>query len=156
VRRRLSRPGSVMIVASLALLVALSGVATAAGVVPLAKRALVADNAKKLGGRTLPQLTAATATAIKVGAKLPSPASTASALVAVKSQAAGQIGPGEYRELGSLACDSGQKVMGGGISSDGIVGTFDSYPANDTTWAFAAANFGDSTANVTLWVTCLE
>jgi hypothetical protein len=145
-----------MIVAVLALFVALGGVATAAAVVPLAKRALQADNAKKLSGKTLPQLTAQTAAAIAAGGKLPGPASSAAGLVVIKSQPAGQIASGEFKELGSLACDAGQKVMGGGISSDGVVATFDSYPANDTTWAFAAANFGSGAANVTLWVSCLE
>jgi hypothetical protein len=47
-----------MIVALLALFVALSGTAVAAGVVPLAKRALVADNAKKLNGIPLAQVIA--------------------------------------------------------------------------------------------------
>ena len=54
-KRRLPSPA--LVVAMLALLVALSGTAVAASlVVPLAKRALVADNAKKLSGRTLSQI----------------------------------------------------------------------------------------------------
>jgi len=52
-----------MIVALLALFVALSGTAVAAGIVPLAKRALVADNAKKLNGATLKQVIGGIATA---------------------------------------------------------------------------------------------
>jgi hypothetical protein len=58
------RPSPALVVAVLALLVALSGTAVAAGVVPLAKRALTADkaklanNAKKLGGLTATQLSA--------------------------------------------------------------------------------------------------
>jgi hypothetical protein len=145
-----------MAVALLALFVALGGVATAAAVVPLAKRALVADNAKKLGGKTLPQLTAQTAAGIAAGAQLPSPSSTSAGLVVVKTQSAGQLPGGAFRELGSMTCDSNQKIMGGGISSDGAVLTADSYPANDTTWAFAAWNVADTTANVTLWITCLK
>ena len=52
------RPSPALVVALLALFVSLSGTAVAAGVVPLAKRALtadkakVADNAKKLEGQT--------------------------------------------------------------------------------------------------------
>ena len=45
-------PNPAMIVALLALFVALGGTAVAAGVVPLARRALLADNAKKLNGLT--------------------------------------------------------------------------------------------------------
>ena len=46
------RPSPALVVAVLALFVSLSGTAVAAGVVPLAKRALSADNAKKLEGQT--------------------------------------------------------------------------------------------------------
>ena len=51
-------PSPAMIVALLALFVALGGTAVAAGVVPVAKRALVADNAKKLNGLTAAQIAA--------------------------------------------------------------------------------------------------
>ena len=50
--RKLRLPSPAMAVALAALFVALSGTAVAAGVPALAKRALVADNAKKLGGKT--------------------------------------------------------------------------------------------------------
>jgi Na+-transporting methylmalonyl-CoA/oxaloacetate decarboxylase gamma subunit len=52
------RPSPALVVALLALFISLSGTAVAAGVVPLAKRALsadkakVADNARKLEGKT--------------------------------------------------------------------------------------------------------
>ena len=49
-RRQLPSPA--LVVASVALVVALTGTAIAANVVPLAARAKVADNAKKLGGKT--------------------------------------------------------------------------------------------------------
>ena len=50
--RKLHLPSPAMAVALAALFIALSGTAVAAGVPALAKRALVADNAKKLGGQT--------------------------------------------------------------------------------------------------------
>jgi Collagen triple helix repeat (20 copies) len=65
--RKLNRPSPALVVALLALFVSLSGTAVAAGVVPLAKRALVADkaksakvadNARRIGGRTPAQLAA--------------------------------------------------------------------------------------------------
>ena len=57
--KRVSRPSPAFVLALLALLVSLSGTAVAAGVVPLAKRALSADNAKKLGGQSAAQVVAA-------------------------------------------------------------------------------------------------
>ena len=56
--RRFSRPSPALIVATVALFVALGGTAGAVvtAAVPLAKRALVADNAKKLGGMTSAQI----------------------------------------------------------------------------------------------------
>ncbi len=154
-RKRVHRPGATMVVALLALFVALGGVATAAAVVPLAKRALVADNAKKLGGKTLPQLTAATASAIAAGAALPSPASSAAGLAVVKTASGGQLAANDGRDF-SIACDAGQKIFSGGFSSDGSVFNFDSYPQSDTTWVLYLANGGSTTANVTLYATCIK
>src|SRR6476619_6408325 len=57
--RHIPRPSPALVVASLALAVSLSGTAVAAGVVPLAKRALSADNAKKLGSQSAAQVVAA-------------------------------------------------------------------------------------------------
>jgi hypothetical protein len=53
-QRWIKRPSPALVVAIIALFVALGGTAGAvvAAAVPLAKRALVADNAKKLGGQT--------------------------------------------------------------------------------------------------------
>jgi hypothetical protein len=56
--KRSLRPSPALVVAAVALFVALSGTAVAAGVVPLAKRALVADNASKLEGKTAAQVAA--------------------------------------------------------------------------------------------------
>jgi len=56
--KRIPHPSPALVVAMLALLVALTGTAVAAGVVPLAKRALVADNAKKIQGKTSDQIVA--------------------------------------------------------------------------------------------------
>ena len=55
---RIPHPSPALVVAALALLVALTGTAVAAGIVPLAKRALVADNAKKVSGQTSAQIIA--------------------------------------------------------------------------------------------------
>ena len=57
---RMKRPSPAFVVAMVALFVALGGTAGAVvnAAVPLAKRALVADNAKKLGGQTSAQIAA--------------------------------------------------------------------------------------------------
>ena len=56
--KRISRPSPSFALSLLALFVSLSGTAVAAGIVPLAKHALVADNAKKLQGQTSGQVIA--------------------------------------------------------------------------------------------------
>jgi hypothetical protein len=87
---KMRRPTPALVVGMIALFVALGGTAGAVvtAAVPLAKRALVADNAKKVGGFTAAQLGGAAAAA---GAKAalaespagPRPASTAAGLITV-------------------------------------------------------------------------
>lgn len=161
---KMRRPTPALVVGMIALFVALGGTAGAVvtAAVPLAKRALVADNAKKVGGFTAAQLGGAAAAA---GAKAalaespagPRPASTAAGLITVKSQSIGAIAPdagGRY----TISCDSGQKVMGGGFSSDqAVLVVAESYPVNDTTWQLVLANILSSTpANTTIYATCLK
>jgi hypothetical protein len=158
-RSRIRRPSAAMGVAMLALFVALSGIATAAVAVPLAKRALVADNAKKLGGKTPGQLSASALTAARAAAQTaaaqPGPASTVSGLAVVKTSAAGALAVDEGKDF-SIACDAGQKVIGGGFSSNGGVFNLDSFPQSDTTWVIFLVNGGTEPANVTLYASCLK
>jgi len=151
----LRRPSPAMVVACLALLVALSGTAVAA--TPVVKRALFADNAGKLQGKTAVALVdQAAAKAISASAQQAGPASTAAGLVTVKSIAAGQLASNTYR-LMTVSCDGGAKIMGAGFSSDGPVYNFDSYPMNDTTWALGLDNPDERAPhNVTLYATCLK
>jgi hypothetical protein len=151
------RPSPAFVVAMIALFVALGGTAGAVvtAAVPLAKRALVADNAKKLDGQSLAQLTAKTAQAVQAAASAPGPASTAAGLVTIKT-GSGQIAAGGAQSF-TLACDAGQKVLGGGFSSDKVVLSLDSFPSNDTTWTFFLGNLDDSgAAAVSLYATCLK
>jgi hypothetical protein len=148
-----------MAIALAALFVALSGTAVAAGVPALAKRALVADNAKKLGGQTSAQLLGAAKqqaeAAASAAAQQPGPASTASGLVVIKTAPAGQFAPGQFREL-QISCDAGQKVMGGGLSTDGIVVALDSFPSSETTWTASGLNLVNQPATASVWATCLK
>ena len=146
-----------LVVAMIALFVTVVGTAGAAAeqAVPLAKRALVADNAKKLGGQTLAQLTARTAAAVQAAAATPGPASTAAGLVTIKT-GTGQIPAGGAQAF-TVVCDAGQKVMGGGFSSDKLVLGFDSYPSNDTTWSLFLGTLDEAAAaNVSLYATCVR
>jgi hypothetical protein len=159
---KIHKPSSSLVVAVIALFVALSGTAGAVGnaVVPaLAKRALVADNAKKLNGLTARQLggaaaTAAVSVALKQSPAGPRPASTASSLVAIKTQSAGQVASGAFATF-DVACDAGN-VVGGGMASDGAAFAFDSFPKSATTWEIVAGNLGSSAANVSVYATCLK
>ena len=154
----MKRPSPAFVVATIALFVALGGTAGAVvtAAVPLAKRALVAENAKKLGGQTSAQITAkATAAALSQSPAGPRPASSGVGLVSTKT-GSGQIGPGGTQSF-NIACDAGQKVMGGGFSSDQLVLGFDSYPSNETTWAFFLGNLNDgAAANISMYATCMR
>jgi hypothetical protein len=154
----MKRPSPALVVATIALFVALGGTAGAVvtAAVPLAKRAFVSDNAKKLNGFTANQIaTASVAVALKESPPGARAAASAAGLVSTKT-ATGSLaadGQGEF----TVACDSGQKAVGGGFSSDGSVFNYDSYPASDGTWKLYLAN-GSSTAaaNVTLYATCIK
>ena len=101
------RPSAALIVAIVALFVALGGTAEAVvnAAVPLAKRALVSDNAKKLGGQTSQQLVAQ-------AAQLPGPASSAAGLVSVKT-GTWSLAPDDDEDF-TIRCDAGLKAVGGG------------------------------------------
>ena len=155
---RMKRPSPAFVVAMVAMFLALGGTAGAVvtAAVPLAKRALVADNAKKLGGKSAAEIgAAATAAALSQSPAGARPASTTAGLVVTKSLAAGSVSAGQLREI-QVPCDSGQTAVGGGIGSDGAVAQFDSYPANATTWTLDFGNLGGGAANVTAYVVCLK
>jgi hypothetical protein len=151
---RLVRVGLVFAGASIALFAALGGTAGASeqAAVPLAKRALVADNAKKLGGQTAAQIVAAAAKAgAALSAATPGPASTTAGLTVIKT-GSGQVASESINGL-DVTCDAG-KLVGGGFSSDGAVIIVDSYPKSDTTWSAGGLNLGTSTANFTVYAIC--
>ena len=93
-------PSPALVIAVLALFVSLSGTAVAAGVVPLAKRALTADNSKKLGGQTADAIAAS-------AAQRPGPASSAAGLFTVKSTA-WSLGPNGRNDF-AVMCDRARR-----------------------------------------------
>jgi hypothetical protein len=154
----MKRPSPALVVAMVALFVALGGTAGAVvtAAVPLAKRALVSDNAKHLNGFTANQVaSAAVQVAVKESPPGARPAASAAGLVSTKSATAtlAANGEGEF----TVACDAGQKAVGGGFSSDGAVFNLDSYPAGDTSWKLYLVNGSSSAgANITLYASCLK
>ena len=114
--RRIKRPSPAFVVAMIALFVGLGGTAGAVATqaVPLAKRALVAENAKKLGGQT--------AGAAQRGRRQGCAGRGAGARPGEHGVRARRrsrprprpIGPGRRSTQFSVACDAGQKVIGGG------------------------------------------
>jgi hypothetical protein len=129
---KMRRPSPALVVATVALFVGLGGTAGAvvAQAVPLAKRALVADNAKKVGGQTAAQLSANAAKAAQAAASAPGPASTASSLISVKSApfALSADGQGAF----TATCDAGQKAIGGGYANPvGTAFSVDTGPTSD-------------------------
>jgi hypothetical protein len=155
---RMKRPSPALVVATVALFVALGGTAGAVvtSAVPLAKRALVSDNAKKLNGSTASQLGAAAAQlALRESPPGPRPASSAAGLVTVKTSTVslGPDGQGQF----TISCDASHKVMGGGFSSNGDVYSWDSHPASDSTWRLYLDNADETAgASITLYATCLS
>jgi hypothetical protein len=137
--RRIRLPSPAMVVAMLALLVALSGTAIAAGVVPKAKVAL---NALKLQGKT----------AVQVAALAPPPTSVGS-LVTIKS-ASWSLGAGAVNDF-TVACDAGKKATGGGF--DGAALAFQSRPGSDgASWKVTLGNLDNSSGTSgALYVVCL-
>ncbi len=104
--RRLS---PAFVVAMIALFVALGGTAGAVvtATVPLAKRALTADNAKKLGGQTSAQLVSQASKAAQTAAQAPGPGEHGCR--SRDDQDADRADRGRRRQDFSVACDAGQR-----------------------------------------------
>lgn len=159
-RMTMRRPSPAFVVAMIALFVALGGTAGAVvtAAVPLAKRALVADNAKKLEGQSLAQLTAKTAAAVQAAASAPGPASTAAALVSTKS-APFSLGPGGNQVV-TATCDAGAKAIGGGFNNptSALVLSAGSFATADGAgWSEDLVNVSSSTPGVGVVVAiCLK
>ena len=132
-----------MAVALIALFFALGGIGTAAtvAIVPLAKRALSADNAKKLEKKSLGQVAA-----------MPGPAT------ATTKTGALPLAPGQEGYF-TIACDAGQAAISGGYSytEPTVVLALDTHPLDAATWRIYLANPSTTIGvSVTLYVVCLD
>jgi hypothetical protein len=152
--RRIRRPSPALVVAVIALFVALGGTAGAVvtQAVPLAKRALTADNAKKLGGQTSAQIVSQASKA----AQAPGPASTASGLVTIKT-APFAIPAGQQGDF-SASCDAGQKAVGGGYDNPaGTAFSVDTRPSNNgASWSVYLLATDSSAAIGSVYAVCLK
>lgn len=143
---RFRLPSPAMMVALLALFVALSGTAVGASViVPLAKRALVADNAKKLGGASLKQIVGG------IGAAIPT-------LLRVQIQP-WSLPPGGALDF-TVSCSSGEKAISGGFentSRSGVVLAIDTRPSSDgASWKIVLLNLSSSAGQSgSLYAVCI-
>jgi hypothetical protein len=158
-------PSPAMTVALVALLVALSGTALAAGVVPLAKRALVADNAKKLGGKSAAQIASLPGPATTLNGKTaddiasaPGPASTITGTIVVKKQS---VTLETFQTIDtSVACDAGQKAIGGGFEAPDAAGSvfaFDTRPSADgTAWKLRLGSALDADVTGDVYAICVK
>jgi hypothetical protein len=153
-RWKLGRPSPALVVALLALFVALSGTAVAAGVVPLAKHALTANtavtaktaltaqNALKLGGLT-PQ---------QVGALATGPT------VYVKTQPWTLTAGSDPQDF-TTTCDQGGKVISGGYDNpDGDASLQGTHPSADgLSWVVNLDDLSPSDdTSGTLYAVCLR
>ena len=139
---KLRRPSPALVVALVALFSSLTGTAVAASVVPLAKKALFANNAGKLQGRTAAQV-----------AQLPGPATSAAGLVSIKS-ATDSLAAGQGKEI-AVTCDAGTAIAGG-HAGEGLVVAFDSRQTSANTWSFYLANIGQNASGVTVQAVCVK
>ena len=177
-------PSPSLVLSAAALFVALSGVATAAGIVAYAKHAGMADNATHLGGKTAAQIAATVHGAV-------GPQGPAGVAGPVGPQGgagpAGPAGPqgdkgdkgdkGDTGPAGTAAvtihttpytldpgtdkvvtgsCGPGQKAVSGGFDSNGSVSNFDSRPTDaDDGWQIDLFNADNTSSSGLLYVVCL-
>ena len=159
---RMKRPSPAFVVAMVALFLALGGTAGAVvtAAVPLAKRALVADNAKKVGGLTAGQLGgAAVQVALKESPAGPRPASTAAGLITTKSVPF-SVAPQGGEQVVTATCDAGSKATGGGFNNptSALVLSASSFATADGAgWTEDLVNLSSSTTGSgTVIVMCMK
>jgi hypothetical protein len=131
---KLRPPSPALVVALIALFVALSGTAVAAGVVPMAKKALFANNAGKLQGKTVGQIAA-----------LPGPTRAVAALVLTTSTPFSLAPDGEQDF--TVECAAGAKAISGGFTTPSGVVAMDTRPtASGAGWSVYLVNLSSSEA----------
>lgn len=139
--RKLRTPSPALVIALIALFVSLAGTAVAQA--PAVKRALFAENARKLRGKTLKQVVA-----------MPGPTRSVGDLVYVRT-ADRVLQRGQETDV-TVSCGPGGKALSGGYFSDDGVAVRDTRASTDSAWTFRVVNLGEATADVTLQAICLR
>jgi hypothetical protein len=141
--RRFNAPSPALVIACIALFVALGGTAIAAA--PPVKRALFANNAGKLQGKTAAQIAA-----------LPGPARGAANLLSVRTAPFALTPDGEGAF--SVPCGAGEKAISGGFKTPNFVVSVDTLPTNDGRgWQLYLINLSTTqVATGTLQAVCIR
>jgi len=159
--KRLKAPSPALVIACVALFVALGGTAIAAA--PPVKRALFANNAAKLQGKTARQVAAIPGPASSLQgltaddiASMESPASTAASLVS-SNTVPFALAPKEAKDF-SAGCPGGAKAVSGGYASPNAVLGLDTRPTADGGgWTVYLANSSDTqSATGSVQVICIR
>ena len=135
------KPSAALVISCLALVVASAGTGVAA--TPIVKRALFADNAGKLGGKTLSQVAAR-----------PGPASSAADAVSIRTST--ETLTAQQQKALKVRCSGGERVVGGGwTSSSPLLGT-NTHPSAADEWEVELVNLVSGSATVTLYALCVR
>jgi hypothetical protein len=139
--RKLRTPSPALVIALIALFISLAG--TAVAQTPAVQRALFAENAGKLKGKTLKQVVA-----------MPGPARSAGDLVFART--VDRVLQRAQETDITASCGPGAKAISGGYFSDDGVATRDSRASRDNTWTIHVVNLGEAAADVSVQVLCLR
>jgi hypothetical protein len=139
--RKLRTPSPALVIALIALFVSLAG--TAVAQTPVVKRALFAQNAGKLKGKTLKQVAA-----------MPGPTRSVGDLVYTRT--ADRVLQRAQETDVTVSCGPGGTAVSGGYFSDDGVSARDARASTDSAWTYRVVNLGETTASVTVQVICLR
>jgi hypothetical protein len=139
--RKLRTPSPALVIALIALFISLAG--TAVAQTPVVKRALFAENAGKLKGKTLKQVAA-----------LPGPTRSVGNLVYPRTVNR-VLQRGQETDV-TASCGPGGTALSGGYFSDNGVAVRDSRASTESAWTFRVVNLGEETTEVTVQVICLR
>jgi hypothetical protein len=139
--RKLRTPSPALVISLIALFVALAG--TAVAQTPAVKRALFAENAGKLKGKTLKQVAA-----------MPGPTRSVGDLIYVRT-ADRVLQRGQETDV-TVSCGPGGKAISGGYFSDDGVSTRDTRASTESAWTYRVVNLGEGPADLTAQVICLR
>jgi hypothetical protein len=139
--RKLRTPSPALVISLIALFISLAG--TAVAQTPVVQRALFAQNAGKLKGKTLKQVAA-----------LPGPTRSVGNLVYPRT--VNRVLQRAQETDVTASCGPGGMALSGGYFSDNGIAVRDSRASTESAWTFRVVNLGEETTEVTVQVICLR